>query len=204
MTHEENIMKRHLLTSILLLSLIMPAGSWAAAPEWDLDRTHANIYFDITHIFSMTRGHFDDFSASFAFDPDNLDQSRFEFTVDIDSVNTNLSKRDQHLRSDDFFHASRYPEMTFKSTEIKHLQGDEYQVTGDLQLKEVTKTLTVPFVFHGVTESPLQKDVLVAGFDASFVLDRLAYGVGSGKFFDLGVVGRDVQVVLSLEMVRNK
>jgi polyisoprenoid-binding protein YceI len=124
--------------------------------------------------------------------------------VEIDSVNTNLAKRDQHLRSDDFFHVSEYPDMTFKSTEISHVKGDEYQVTGVLGLKEVTRTLTVPFVFHGVTESPLQKDVLVAGFDASFSLDRLEYGVGSGKFYELGVVGKDVLVTISLEMVRKK
>jgi polyisoprenoid-binding protein YceI len=204
MTDKEKTMKQRFLPLALLLCLLLPAGSWAAAQEWDLDRAHSNIYFDITHIFSTTRGHFEDFSTSFAFDPDNLEQSRIEFTVDCESVNTHIPKRDQHLRSDDFFHVAEHPEMTFKSSEILHLRDNDYEVTGDLTLKGRTRTVTVPFVFYGVTDSPLQKNVRVAGFDARFSLDRLAYGVGDGRFYDLGVVGKDVQVFVSLEMVREK
>jgi polyisoprenoid-binding protein YceI len=197
-------MHKQILPLLILSCLLLPDPGFAQAKKWDLDPAHSNIYFDITHIFSTIRGRFDTFSTTFSFDPENLEQSSFAFSVDCASVNTNIVPRDKHLRSEDFFHVAKYPEMSFQSSKIEHVQADTYRVTGQLQIKKTRRTLTIPFVFHGTTDNPMQEGVRVAGFDASFSIDRLEYGVGNGKFHDLGVVGKDVSVTVSLEMLAEK
>ncbi len=77
--------------------------AYSEAPKWKIDPAHAGIYFSIDHIFSKVKGHFNDFDAEIYFDPNNLEQSRADFSVKVDSIDTNNTKRDGHLQSDDFF-----------------------------------------------------------------------------------------------------
>ncbi|MCF8061351.1 MAG: YceI family protein [Deltaproteobacteria bacterium] len=195
-------MKRAVCLFLLSACLLMSGPARAEPPVWKFDPPHCGFYFDIRHIFSTVRGQFDDFSGSIAFDPENLDESAIDIRVEVASVDTNVRRRDDHLRSEDFFHVSRYPEMTFQSTEIRALGGDRYEATGTFRIKDVSREITVPFTFHGVAEGPLRENTLVAGFDARFTIDRLAYNVGTGKFYDLGVTGKMVEIILSLEMIR--
>lgn len=198
-------MKKRLAVWIVAWSLVFAgAPGLLQADQWAFDMSHSGIYFEVKHIFSTVRGNFTDFSGTFNFDPDKLDSSRIEMTVNTQSVNTQITKRDNHLRSNDFFAVNDYPAMTFKSRSITHLSGNNYRVTGDLTVKDVTKTVDVPFVFYGVIDNPLQKGKQVAGFEARFTIDRLAYHVGDGKFVKMGVVGKDVDVTISLEMLKNK
>jgi polyisoprenoid-binding protein YceI len=150
------------------------------------------------------RGQFEDYAGTFLFDPANLAQSKFDIDVKVKSVNTNNRKRDNHLRSDDFLSAGEYPVMTFRSTRIQALEGRRYSVEGKLTIKDVTKDVVVPFVFYGIKDNPFDKEQAVAGFEASFTIDRLEYHVGSGKFYEMGVVGKDVTITVSLEMIRKK
>jgi polyisoprenoid-binding protein YceI len=175
----------------------------AQAPSWTLDPAHSEILFQVKHIYSKVNGHFRDFNATLAFDPDNLAQSSFDFSVKVKSVNTNISKRDNHLRSADFFDEKKYPEMTFKSTSIKHVNGDQYVVEGKLTVKDVTRTVSVPFTFFGTTPNPFNDKQLVAGFEARMSIARLDYHVGNGKFFKMGIVGNDVEVFITIEATRN-
>jgi polyisoprenoid-binding protein YceI len=96
-------------------------------------------YFSIDHIYSTVRGHFDKFEGTVMFSPDDLANSRFDFEVEIDSVNTNNSKRDRHLNSADFFDSKKFPTMTFKSRAIKHVKDNQYTVEGTLTIKDVSK-----------------------------------------------------------------
>jgi polyisoprenoid-binding protein YceI len=191
--------------SALTLMLLFAAGQvYAAAAQWKIDPTHSGIYFSVKHIVSNTHGFFEDFKGTTHFDPDNLDASSFDFTVAVKSVNTNNRKRDGHLRSDDFFSAKKYPEMTFKSTRITHKHGNQYVVEGQMTVRDVTKSVAIPFTFFGIQDNPFNPKEAVAGFEARFTIDRLAYGVGNGKFLKMGVVGKDVDVVISTEMTRKK
>jgi len=160
------------------------------------------IQFRIKHIFSTVFGYFPDFDGTIRFDPEHLDQSKFEFTVQIKTINTPNAKRDTHLRSNDFFAADKYPVMTFTSSKITHKQDNTYQVSGTMTIKDTAKDMNIPFVFHGTTPSPFDKKQIVAGFDTAFSLDRLAFGVGDGKFFTMGVVGDVVDVTISVEALR--
>ena len=124
--------------------------------------------------------------------------------VMVKSINTGNGKRDGHLKSGDFFDAKKYPKMTFTTTSVKHVKDDMYEVEGKMTVKDVAKTVSVPFTLLGVTDHPFDKGSQVAGFEARMTIDRLAYNVGGGKFYDMGVVGKDVEVFITLEVMRKK
>lgn len=180
-----------------MLILAIPATSMAKA--WEFDMAHSNVYFSIKHIFSTARGYFGDFSGTIEFDPDDITAATIEMTVKTESVDTRITKRDNHLRSDDFFNVAEYPEMSFVSSSIRHEGGDEYMVAGTLTIKDVSKEVAVPMTFHGVKKHPAL-DKQVAGIDFEFTVDRMEYGVGTGKFLEMGLVGSTVDVLVTLEV----
>lgn len=186
-------------TLIRIALILLMIGSPALAKDWQLDPNHSTVRFGVKHIFSTVYGSFSDIDAAIRFDPQALDQSGFEFTVQVDSINTGNGKRDNHLRSKDFFDAAAFPVMRFKSEKITHLKGNHYSMTGTMTLKETSKEMEIPFIFHGTAPSPFDKSKRVSGFDTQFTIDRLAFGVGNGKFHKMGVVGREVRVTISVE-----
>ncbi len=198
-------MKKHFLSCLsAALTLIFFTHAYASAPEWKVDQAHSGIYFRIAHIYSSVKGFFPDYEGSIAFDPSNLDESRFAFKVKVKSVDTNNSKRDGHLLSNEFFDAKKFPEMSFESQKIKHLGASNYEVIGKMTVKDVSKTITLPFIYFGFKQHPLNPKLDVAGFEARLNIDRLAYNVGTGKYFDLGVIGKEVDVLISLEATRER
>jgi len=192
--------KRLSLTAFILIVLF--SSSALAADKWEIDSAHSGIMFEVKHIFSAIRGYFSDFEADIRFDKNDLENSMFNFTVKTDSINTGIGKRDNHLRSGDFFDTGKYPEMEFKSTEIKHVKEGEYILEGNMRVKDVTKKVSFKAEFLGSREHPLQKGTMVAGFETAFQIDRLNYNVGSGKFYELGVVGDKVDVLISFETTK--
>ena len=194
-------MKKTLLLFVLLL-IFMPFQ--AAAQNWQIDTVHTNFYFEVKHTYAVVRGQFMDFSGDISFDPENPGESRFDFVIQTDSVDTKVGKRDTHLRSPDFFDATNYPTMTFKSTKVNKLAQDKFMVEGQLTIKDVTRDIALEFIYHGQKENPLNKKQIVAGLDTSLVLDRLEYHVGDGKFYKMGVVGKEVSILLTIELLRDK
>ena len=183
---------------VLLVSVFSVS---AQAMTWNLDKAHSGVYFTIDHIFSKVRGHFNEFSTDITFDPNDLAASSFNFEIKVDSVDTNIGKRDKHLQSADFFDAGQFPLMSFKSKEVRDAGNGLYEVVGTLTVKGKDYDLTLPLELAGVKEHPAKKGTDVAGFNGSISLDRLAHGVGSGKFYDMGVVGKDVEVLVTLELL---
>ena len=197
-------MKRNIYIGFLILLLSFTAWGNSWGKDWTIDPNHSAIQFNVKHIFSTVFGSFSDFSAEIRFDPEKLDQSSFDFEVQVKSVNTGNGKRDNHLRSKDFFGADKYPIMTFKSSNIRHKEGKTYWVSGVMTLKKISKSMEMPFVFHGIVPSPFNKKQEIIGFDTGFSLDRLAFGVGNGKFHKMGVVGDKVEVVISVEAIGDR
>ena len=193
---------RWLVVVVFFLTITIPVH--ATASEWKLDPAHAGIFFEIDHIYSATRGHFEDFEGKVVFDPNDLGGSSFDFKVEVKSINTGNSKRDGHLESRDFFDVRTFPYMTFKSTAIKKVEGDQYVAAGTLTIKDVSKNLSVPFTFFGVKTNPFDKDMEVAGFEARMDIDRLEYNVGDGQYYKMGTIGKDVDVLISFEATRKK
>jgi len=191
-------------SALFLFALLVSTQVYAKAPQWEVDPAHTAIYFSVNHIYSATRGYFEDFKGTVVFAPDDLAGSRFDFEVDVKSINTGNSKRDSHLNSGDFFDSGKYPKMTFKSTAVKHVKDNQYVVEGRMTVKDVTQSVSVPFTLLGVSDHPFDKKSEVAGFEAKMTIDRLAYHVGGGKFYDMGVVGKDVDVLITMEVTRKK
>lgn len=184
-----------------LLSLIFVSTAFSAARSWELDKAHSNVFFSIDHIFSKVNGHFNDFTTDINFDPADLAGSSFNFEIKTDSIDTNIGKRDKHLQSADFFDAGKFPLMKFTSTQISDAGNGVYNVAGKLSVKGKDYDLTLPLKLEGVKEHPAKKGTEVAGFNGTITFDRLAHEVGNGKFYEMGVVGKEVDVFVSIELL---
>ncbi len=192
----------HILFSVLSLLFFSTLQVQAAATEWSFDKKHSNFYFDIEHTYSTVRGFFEDYSGTFHFDSGNLKESKIVFKIETKSINTNERKRDSHLRNEDFFDVKKYPLITFESKKITKAGGNKYLVDGNLTIKDVTKPITLFLTYFGMKENPLRPGETIAGFESRLTIDRLEYNVGNGKFYKMGVVGKDVVILVTLEMVR--
>lgn len=196
-------MRRNSFVLFTTLMLFMFVGQLqAAAPAWVLDKAHSNIYFSVDHIFSKVNGHFKEFETDIKFDPKDLSSSQFFFEITTSSIDTYLAKRDKHLQSADFFDASQYPTITFKSDKVLDKGNQQYDIVGKLTVKDKVYDLTLPLTLAGVKDHPAMKGKLVTGFNGKIILDRLAYNIGGGKFYEMGVVGKDVAVMVSLELTK--
>lgn len=172
------------------------------APAWAFDPPHCSVMFFVKHILTKVPGRFGSYSGTVRFDPANLGGSSIDVSVDMGSVDTGIAKRDDHLKSPDFFDAARYPGMWFVSQRITSKGGNEYVVEGDLTIKDVTKRIQLPFTYLGTKPSPMEQGRQVAGFEAHFPINMLEYHVGDGKFQKMGVLGDTAEIVINLEMVR--
>lgn len=197
-------MKKISLISAFLFFLIGTNSSFAAVTSWEFDKVHSNFYFSVDHIFSKVNGNFRDYSGTINFDPENLDESSFVFEIVVDSINTDNAKRDKHLLSADFFDEDKFPTIRFESKKISSVGNNNYIVAGKFTIKGEVYDLSLPLALAGIKQHPAQKDMLVAGFNGKLTIDRLAYKVGTGKFYDFGVVGKDVEILISLEVLSKK
>lgn len=194
------------ITGFVLLILMLAGASLAyaeAAQEWKIDKAHTSIYFDVKHIFSTVRGQFGNFTGTLRFNPEDKEASGLDIRVNAASINTNIAKRDSHLRSDDFLAVEKYPYITFNSTGIRHVEDNSYVITGILSLKDETKRIEVPVTFFGIQENPMEEGQEVAGFEAEFTIDRMDYDVGTGEFLEKGVVGRNVHLLVTMEALED-
>ena len=190
---------------ILFLLVFLTVGAFqAAAQEWKIDYAHTNFYFEVNHTYVPVRGQFTKFSGEVFFDPNNPAKSKFDFVINVDSVDTKIGKRDTHLRSPDFFDSGKYPLMIFKSSSVSSGGDNKYIVNGLLTIKDVSKKLALEFVYHGQKDNPIKPGEVVAGLETKLVIDRLEYNVGDGKFHKLGVVNKDVNILFVLELLHEK
>ena len=187
----KNILRRLTLT-IVALGLLVSAR--AATETYVIDSVHSSVGFGIRHFFSKVSGSFTKFAGNIVVDQANLENSSVEATIEIGSVNTANEKRDNHLRSPDFFDAAKFPTITFKSRSWKKTGEDTYDVTGDLTLKGVTKEVVLKVKSLGFGPG-MQPGSKLSGWEASTTLKRADFGVtGFEK-----VLGADVDVHINVE-----
>lgn len=185
-----------------LLFFIVMGPFAAGAQQWQLDPVHTNFYFEVKHTYAAVRGQFADFTGDVYFDPANPEKSKFDFVIKVDSIDTNVGKRDTHLRSPDFFDTAKFPLMTFKSSKVTYAGDNKYIVEGTLTIKDVAKNLALEFIYHGQKKNPANPGETVAGLDSRLTIDRLEYHVGDGKFYKIGLIDKDVDILVTLEMLR--
>lgn len=170
-----------------------------AADNYSIDPMHSGITFKISHLgLCWIQGRFNDFSGNFTIDPDDAGKCSFSLTIKTESVDTNNSKRDGHLRSPDFFNAKQFPVIMFKSTSVKPMKDGGYEVMGELTMHGATKP--VKFMLTGGSKAEFPRGVQRTGFTTDLVIKRSDFGVGGEQFGK--ALGDDVHATISFEGVK--
>jgi polyisoprenoid-binding protein YceI len=190
--------------NILFLALAaMPlvAQTPAVAEQWGVDKNHSTATFKVRHMMANVVGQFRDFTGDIHIDRANPEKSKVEFTIETTSIDTGNANRDEHLRSPDFFDVAKFPTITFKSTAVKAKSKNDFDVTGDLTMHGVTKSVTLPVTFLGFGKTARGEK---AGFEIETTLNRKDYGVVWNRTLDEGgfLLGDDVKISINLEVDR--
>lgn len=168
-------------TSIVLSVLAFVIFSaFTVASAWKSDKAHSRLGFTITHLgISDVTGSFKNFDVTVNATKADFSDATFELTADVNSIDTDIEMRDNHLKSPDFFDAAKYPTLTFKSREIKNAGKNKFKLTGDLTLHGVTKPVTMDVLYRGTIENPMSKKP-TAGFQLTGKIRRSDFGIGAG------------------------
>lgn len=172
-------MKRHVIIAFLLAAV--SAGELAAQPMLlRIRRDDSHIGFSINKwgVFKE-EGRFRDFDGTITFDPKNPPATTVDVVINASSIDSRNEGRDRALRSEDFFHVTRYPNLRFKSTSVAQKDEETLLVEGDLTIRGITKRVTVPVHIMGVNHVGGELGTLV-GFESDFIIDREEFNVGKG------------------------
>ncbi len=183
---------RMLFAGLALTALAAISPSFAA-DTFKVDAVHSSVIYRVKHMnTSFSYGRFDQFEGAFTLDATDAAKSSFDLKIKVDSVNSANEKRDQHLKSPDFFNAKQFPSISFKSTKVVK-SGEKYQVTGDLTLHGTTKPVTLDIVPTGSSKGPT--GAAIAGVEATFKIKRSDFGMNKM----VPMIGDEVVVIVSLE-----
>ena len=180
------------------LLLIIVFNSAMAQTKWTLDKAHTQVKFAAPHMMiSEVEGEFKDFDATVVSTSEDFVGSEIEFTAQVASISTNNERRDNHLKSDDFFNAEMYPELKFKGNLAK--EGEEYFLIGDLTMRDVTKPVKFPVKYNGQISTNRGKK---AGFKITGAVNRFDYGLKFDSTMETGglVVGEDIVITANIEL----
>lgn len=170
----------------------------AAAEPYKLDKSHAAVTFTVGHLgFSTTHGFFRSFDADIDFDPDSMETSSVNFTIDAASVDTLWEARDKHVKSKDFLNVEAHPTITFVSKKVVLTSAETATVTGDLTLIGETHEETFDVRLNKIGPSPFNPALQIAGFAVSGEIDRTKYGMGYGAPAIGGVISLQVDLEIS-------
>lgn len=191
-------MKRNF-SLIVLLVISLPVF---AQITWKADPAHSKLTFSITHLLiSDVAGLFKTFEATATATKPDFSDAVFELTAQTASVNTEVDKRDGHLRSGDFFEVDKFPAMTFKSSSIKMVSADKYTLTGNLTLHGVTRPVTMDVWYRGTIQNPMSK-APTAGFQITGAIKRSDFDFGSK--YPAPMLGDEVRIKADGEFVKGK
>ena len=164
-----------------------------------IDKTHSEAVFQVRHLVTKVRGRFTDFSGTIQFDPAKPEASSVSITISAASIDTGTADRDTHLKSEDFFHAEKFPALTFVSSRVTKKGDEHFDVTGKLTIKDVSKELNVPVTFLGIAKDPWGNSK--AGFEADITVNRKDFGLLWNAALETGgfLVGDDVKISVSIQ-----
>ncbi len=175
----------------------------ATATKWILDPMHSEVQFKIKHlVISTVTGSFKKFEGSCEAPADDFVGAEIDFTLDVNSIDTNQEQRDTHLKSAEFFDAEKYPQIAFKSTSFTKAGDDEYNLQGNLTIKEVTKPVTLKVEFGGSATDFYGN--LKAGFEVTGKINRKEFGLVLDGITEAGsvVVGEDVKLIINAQFAK--
>ncbi|MET7393116.1 YceI family protein [Dactylosporangium sp. NPDC005572] len=170
--------------------------------KFEVDPAHTRVGFVARHMMvSKVRGGFSKATGTVVIAEDPL-QSHVDVTIDAASIDTGVADRDGHLRSPDFLHVEQWPALTFKSTRVIGLSGNEFKLVGDLTIRDVTRQVELDVEFEGHAKSPWGQEVI--GFSATTEIDREEFGITWNQALETGgvLVGKKVKIEIGAEAIR--
>lgn len=171
---------------------------------WTLDNAHTKVGFDVRHMMiSKVHGTFKDFQVELKFDPDNLNSSTIKAEIDVQSIDTNQTDRDAHLRSGDFFDVEKFPKMLFESTSFKKTGGDKVEIVGDLTIRDVTKSVTLKGEQLGPVTNPFTSQTTI-GYSLTGAINRDDFGLNWNQALETGgvLVGKEIKLTIEAEVAK--
>ena len=168
--------------------------------NWTVDASHTGVGFSVKHMMvSKVRGRFTGVEGTIEGNPEDLTGANINFTIDASTIHTNSDDRDNHLRSADFFDTETFPKITFVSTDIVKKGNNEYDVTGDMTVKDVTKKVTFEAEYEGTGKNPWGVDV--AAFEVEGKISRKEFGLVWNQALEAGgvLVGDDIKITIDLQ-----
>lgn len=166
---------------------------------YTIDPAHSRLGFSARHaMVTKVRGQFDDFAGTAVVDGANPAASNVEVTIQTASINTNNEQRDEHLRTGDFLAIEQYPTITFASTNVEAVDDETVRITGDLTIKETTKSVSIDFEFGGAATDPFGNPRI--GFEGSTSINRQDFGVTWNAALETGGVLVSDKVTIDIEI----
>jgi polyisoprenoid-binding protein YceI len=188
---------------IILVMLTVTCSTFSSELKWKFDKAHSKVQFNVKHmIINDVSGNFKDFSGEVITKDNNLNEGKIEFTIDVNSINTDNEKRDSHLKSDDFFNAEKFPKIIFVSKSIKKVSENKYKIVGDLTMRDVTKEVILDAQFNGSIKDGQGNERI--GYKVSGTLNRFDYNLKWNALLEAGgaVVGKDVNIICDVELIK--
>lgn len=196
-------MKQLIKFLILILFVVTSHAQNKTETVWAVDKAHSKVGFSVTHLLiTEVEGYFKDFVLVVKAPKDDFSDAQIDFKARTASIFTDNDKRDEHLRSDDFFNSEKYPEMTFKSKSFKKVSNNKYKLTGDLTIRDVTKEITLDVEYNGSVKDPWGNTK--AGFNVTGTLNRFDYGLKWNALTELGgaVVDKIVKLRINVQLIK--
>jgi polyisoprenoid-binding protein YceI len=168
-----------------------------------VDKAHSKVGFNVTYlVITDVQGYFKDYDAQITSNGDDFSTANIELKVNTSSIFTDNDKRDNHLRSDDFFNAEKYPQMIFSGKSMKKVGDTKYKLIGDFTIRDVTKQIVLDVTYNGMVKDPWGNTK--AGFKVTGEIDRFDYNLKWDKSVESGslVVGKEVELVIDLQLVK--
>ncbi len=170
---------------------------------WTVDNLHSQIGFKVKHMMiTNVSGTFGTFNAEAHTNGDHFDHAEFSFSAAIDSINTGVADRDAHLKSDDFFNAETYPELKFRSTGMNKKDEENYVISGEMTIRDVTKPIELHADFGGIVVDPYGQTK--AGFSISGKIKRSEFGLKWSAITEAGsiVVSDDIKLDCEIQFIK--
>ncbi|HEX8061166.1 MAG TPA: YceI family protein [Cyclobacteriaceae bacterium] len=171
--------------------------------RWGVDASHSEVQFKVKHlVISTVTGFFKKFSGSVESESDDFDGAKVNFSIDVNSIDTNVADRDAHLKSPDFFAASEYPTIEFKNGVLNKVSNEEYKLKGELTIRNVTKPVELSVEYNGIVADPWGNTR--AGFEISGRVNRKDYQLNWSAITEAGkvVVSDEVKLHFNIEVVK--
>jgi len=201
-----NLSIRQVLASVIASALVLGASASALASDWDIDPAHSRVGFGVKHMMlSTVHGTFTKYTGAIALDDKDIAKSTAHIEIDAASIDTANAKRDEHLKSPDFFDTAHFPKITFDSTKVEKRGADGLNIAGNLTIKNVTKPVVL-------TVSGLTGEVkdpwggIRRGASAQAKINRKDFGLTWNKTLETGgvVVGDEITIDLEVELTKKK